>query len=266
MESGYLYGGLPYARIGKRSRVILLFDGLGVENKTPTGMGLRMFKLAFQSYLKQYSVFLVTRKQGLPVGYSTRDMSHDYARMVESEFSSPPHVVGLSTGGEIAQYFAADYPHLVNRLVLGSTAFRVGEEGKDLLRHWRTWALENRWTDIHVSSSVMYSGKAGRLVFRWMMRLLGTTLAGAPNDPSDYIVTIDADLNHDAAHRLKEIKAPTLLAGGTEDVFYPSGLIRETARRISNSQLLLYEGAGHKYSAGTKKRFDNDVLEFLADG
>jgi len=169
IESGYFNCGLPYARIGCGSDSIVLFDGLGVENKAPVGMNLRMLKVAFKAYLKNYSVYIVTRKPELPGGYTTRDMSDDYARMIRDEFSSPPHIMGLSTGGEIAQHFAADYPQLVKRLVLGSTACKVGEQGKDLLKCWREWALQNRWTDIHVNSAVMYSGKMGRMLFKLIM-------------------------------------------------------------------------------------------------
>lgn len=157
MKSGYFNCGLPYARIGCGSDSIVLFDWFGVENKAPVGINLRMLRKAFKAYLKNYSVYLVTRKQGLPGGYTTRDMSDDYARMIRDEFRSPPDIIGLSTGGEIAQHFAADYPQLVKRLVLGSTASKVGEQGKVLLKCWRELALQNLWKAIHVSSAVMYS-------------------------------------------------------------------------------------------------------------
>ncbi|MBT3368057.1 MAG: hypothetical protein HN416_12955 [Nitrospina sp.] len=266
MKSGFFNCGLPYARIGCEADAIIIFDGLGVENKAPAGMNLRMLKVAFKAYLKNYSVFLVTRRPGLPEGYTTRDMSDDYARMIKDEFSSPPDIMGLSTGGEIAQHFAADYPQLVKRLILGSTACKVGEQGVELLKCWREWAIQNRWTDIHVSSAVMYSGRMGRLLFKLIMRLFGRTLAGAPDDPSDYVVTIDADLNHDTTDRLGEIKAPTLIVGGTDDVFYPEPLVNETAEGIPNITQHLYEAVGHKFPPRIKRRFDDDVLTFLAEG
>ncbi len=263
MESGYFKCGLPYARIGHGADSFVIFDGLGVENKAPSGMSLRMLKFAFKSYLEDYSVFLVTRKPRLPIGYTTRDMSRDYARMIEDEFSSPADIMGLSTGGEIAQYFAADYPHLVKCLVLASTAYKVGEEGKQLLKSWKEWAFQNRWTDVHVSSAVMYHGKFGRFMFRVLMRWFGRKLAGAPDDPSDYIKTIEADICHDASGHLGNIEVPTLVIGGANDVFYPEPLIRKTAEMISNAKLILYQNVGHKYPAKIKKKFDDDVLSFL---
>lgn len=79
-----------------------------------------------------------------------------------------------------------------------------------------------------------------RILFKLVMRLFGRTLAGAPDDPSDYVVTIYADLKHDTSDRLGEIKAPTLLIGGTDDIFYPAPLICETAGGIPNATLLFY--------------------------
>lgn len=263
MESGYFKSGLPYARIGWEPDSLIIFDGLGLENKPQSGISLRMLKFAFKSYLEKYSVFLVTRKPCLPEGYTTRDMSNDYARMIQEEFNAPVDIMGLSTGGEIAQYFAADYPHLVRRLVLGSTAYKVGDEGKRLLRSWKKWTLQDKWKDIHVSSAVMYHGKFGKAMYRLLMRFFGQKLVGAPSDPSDYIVTIEGDLTHDASESLRKIQAPTLVIGGTNDVFYPEPLIRKTVEKISNARLILYRNVGHKYPAKIKKRFDNDVLSFL---
>ena len=114
-----------------------------------------------------------------------------------------------------------------------------------------------------MSSAVMYHGKLGKAMYRLLMRMFGRKLAGAPHDPSDYIVTIEADIHHDASESLRKIKAPTLVIGGTDDVFYPEPLIRKTAEKISNARLILYQNVGHKFPAKIKKRFDNGVLSFL---
>lgn len=89
----------------------------------------------------------------------------------------------------------------------------------------------------------------------------GKLVGGAPADPSDVLVTLEAEDNHDFKDRLAEIKAPTLVIGGEEDYFYP---IRETAAGIPNAKLILYEGLGH--NAISDKRFGEDVLAFLAEG
>ncbi len=82
----------------------------------------------------------------------------------------------------------------------------------------------------------------------------------APADPSDYIVTLEAEDKHDFKDRLAEIKVPTLVIGGDEDYLYP---IRETAAGIPNAELILYEGFGHNAIYDNKSQFQEDVLAFL---
>jgi pimeloyl-ACP methyl ester carboxylesterase len=50
---------------------------------------------------------------------------------------------------------------------------------------------------------------------------------------------------------------------GTADFFYPESIVRETAERIPNATLRLYDGVGHAVSKTHKRRFEDDVLAFL---
>jgi pimeloyl-ACP methyl ester carboxylesterase len=85
----------------------------------------------------------------------------------------------------------------------------------------------------------------------------------APGDPSDLIVTVDAEDRHDFKDRLNEITAPTLVIGGDEDPFYTPVLFHETAAGIPNARFIIYPKMGHPASG---KEFSQDVLEFLKEG
>jgi pimeloyl-ACP methyl ester carboxylesterase len=60
----------------------------------------------------------------------------------------------------------------------------------------------------------------------------------------DLAATIEAEDDFDLA-RLDTIRAPTLIVGGAEDIFYSRELFEETARLIPGSELVLLEGKGH---------------------
>ena len=64
-------------------------------------------------------------------------------------------------------------------------------------------------------------------------------------DPSDMIATIQAEEGFDLGDRLGELSAPTLVVGGERDRFYAPELFRETAGRIPDARLVLYEGRTH---------------------
>ncbi|MFB0502694.1 MAG: alpha/beta fold hydrolase [Candidatus Bathyarchaeia archaeon] len=259
--TGYFESGLPYARFGSGLRNLVVFEGGGgFENKPPSGLMLRMYKGSFERILQEYTVYSVTRKHGLPAGYSIRDMSNDYATMIRDEFGGPVDIMGISTGGPIAQHFAADHPDLVRRLVLAMTGYRLSEEGKELQRRLCDLARQGKWGKV---SSTMIDGVypqgIKKHLFKLLMWLFGTF--AAPNDPSDFLVTLEAEDKHDFKDRLVEIKVPTLVIGGEEDFFYP---IRETAAGIPNAELILYEGFGHNAMFDNKHQFQEDILAFLA--
>ena len=90
--------------------------------------------------------------------------------------------------------------------------------------------------------------------------LLGTF--GAPEDPNDLVVTIEAEDKHNFKDRLSQITAPTLVIAGDQDPFYTEALFRDTAAGIPNARLILYKGMGHPASG---KQFGRDVLAFLLD-
>ena len=83
-------------------------------------------------------------------------------------------------------------------------------------------------------------------------------------DPSDMLVTIDAEDRFDAAPQLHRIGAPTLLLAGERDRYYTPELFRETAKRIPNARLRLYPTKGHASIATlTYKPAVREILEFL---
>jgi pimeloyl-ACP methyl ester carboxylesterase len=251
---------LPHARLAGGPRTLLVLEGLTLENKAPTGRALRLLRWAYKRYLPGFTVYQVARRPGLAAGATTRDMAGDYARWARGKLDGPVDVIGFSTGGEIAQYLAADHGQLVRKLVLSDTGCRLGEDAKALLRAARDKAARGRAAEAQadIAAHIDFGRLGGGLV-----RLLGKRMLKEPGDPTDYIATLEADLAHDATEALPRINAPTLMVGGTRDFFYPEPIVRETAERIPDATLRLYEGVGHSVGKTQKRRFEGDVLGFL---
>jgi pimeloyl-ACP methyl ester carboxylesterase len=96
-----------------------------------------------------------------------------------------------------------------------------------------------------------------------LVKLLGKRLLREPDDASDYITAIEADLGHDAAGALPGIVAPTLVVAGSRDFFFPEPIVRETAERIPQATLRIYDGVGHAVGKTHKRSFESEVLGFL---
>lgn len=259
-KTGYSENGLPYFRLGDSSRALVVFEGLNFENKPPSGLQLRWLSGDYKRFAKEYTVYSVGRKPNLPQGYTTRDMANDYAEMIKNELDGPVDVLGLSTGGTIAQYFALDHPYLVRRLVLASTGYRLKETGKELQLYVGQMARERKWRKAlpAILDGLYPEGGLKKCFFKFMMLMMATF--SAPKDPSDVVVTIEAEDNHNFKDLLSQIKVPTLVIGGVDDYFYP---IKETADGIPNAELILYEGFGHNAWSDNGKKFKADVMKFL---
>ena len=260
VTTGYFESGLPYVCIGSGPRTLVSFL-VWNENKPPSGLMLRMMRSAYEGFGEDYTVYAVGQKPGLPDGYSMRDIANDYATMIEDEFGEPVDIMGGSTGGSIAQHFAADHPELVRRLVLAGSGYRLSEEAREGQRRFIDLAHQRKWRKAY---PILIEGAYPRGIKKHLWKLFMWLFAPfwAPADPSDMLVTLEAEDKHDFKDRLVEIKAPTLVIGGEEDHLYP---IRETAEGIPNAKLILYEGFGHNVDEDNKRQFQEDVLNFLKE-
>jgi pimeloyl-ACP methyl ester carboxylesterase len=207
----------------------------------------------------EFTVYLVNRRPGLPSGYSMKEMADDYAVMIREEFGAPVDVIGISTGGSIAQHFAADHPDLVRRLVLHSNAHTLSDAAKRGQMEVGNLARQGRWREAWaVLLAFMHPHTwPGRFLVWFSSSILSLA---APKHPSDLVVTIEAEDAHEFRGRLGEITAPTLVVAGARDLFYSVALFHETAAGIPNARLILYQRMGHP-AAG--KQFRRDLLNFL---
>jgi len=263
VATGYSKNGLPYLRMGSGKRIIVIFGGgPDFQHKPPSGFQLRMSS-SFKELAKEYTVYYVSRRRGLPAGYSTRDMSDDYAAMIKDELTGPVDIIGLSSGGPIAHHFAVDHPDLIRHLVLAETGYRLSEEGKEWTRHLGDLARQGKWRKAAVFIiTTVYPKGLKKHLFKLIMWLFGKNMFGT-SDPSDGLVEVEAEVNHDfTSKQLAKIKVPTLVIGGTEDKFY---LNRESAEGIPNAKLILYEGFGHNAFDDNKHQFQTDILTFLKE-
>jgi pimeloyl-ACP methyl ester carboxylesterase len=209
---------------------------------------------------------LVNRKPGLRPGTTMSDLASHYAHALEQAFTGPVDVVGISTGGSIAQQLAIDHPHLVGRLVLVATACRLAPAGRRMQRDLARLTLAGRprraWA---ATGPALAATTAGGHLYTTLLWLFGPRLA--PADPTDMLAVVDAEDGFDAAPQLHRITAPTLIVAGDRDRNYTPELFRKTADRIPGARLRLYPGKGHASIATlTYRPAVRAILRFLTAG
>jgi pimeloyl-ACP methyl ester carboxylesterase len=257
--TGYFSNGLPYACIGDGPRNLVVFEGLDFRHKPPSAVTLRMSTGYLRGLEDSYKTYIVSRRPGLPPGYSLRDMSNDYAVMIKDELGGAVDIIGVSTGGAIAQHLAIDHPDLVGRLVLIMTGCRLTTQSKELQMKVADLARmgKRRAAYALLGTAIIRKGIAKHF-FKWFMGLMGPLMI--PANPSDGIIEIEADDRYDLSDQLDRINAETLVIGGEEDFFYA---IRETAERIPNARLVLYPNVGHNAMFVRSRQFGEEIKAFL---
>jgi len=211
----------------------------------------------YRRFADEYTVYVISRKRGALRGYTTRDMAADYARAFAE--IGPASVLGVSLGGCVALHLAADFPQYVRRLVIGCAADQVSPEGRKIPERWLALAREHRWREFYFDIGKVTLQEFHHTFYQFLMPLLRMR----PADPTDFLVALEACVSHYTDGALSRIQAPTLVIGGTEDIFFPPALLRATAEHIPNAKLRLIDHGSHGAYELHRADFESAVLEFL---
>ncbi len=257
VKTGLLKGGLPFARLGNGAHRLVIFPGLA---DSAWDVSSRVWNLPshYGGFADEFTVYIVSRKLNLPAGYTTRDMAADYAAAIEHDIG-PATVMGISLGGYIAQYLAIDFPKCVQRLVIACAAYRVSEEGRKIPERWLALARENRWREFYYDMAKVTIEQYHQTFYQFVVPLMRRRMS----IKTDFLVSLGACLTHDTSTLVGRIKTPTLVVGGTDDVFFPPALLRETAQAIPDAELQFIDGGGHGAYELRKKEFEQVVTRFL---
>ena len=241
--SGFLSHGIPYVAVGDGPPLVKV-EGLTPTHDVPTGWMRRMYLSTLTPLSGDFRVYWVNRKQGLQPGESMSDIAGHLAAMIEEEFGEPVCLTGESTGGSVVLQLAVDRPELVRALVVVAAAYRLGEGGRtmqdELARSVRAGDYAGGMAK--VATELMLPSTL-RPAARPLMRVVWKTMA--PKDPTDLLVTIDAEDAFDVGDQLHRITAPTLVIGGDKDVGYSRELFEQTAAGVKDGRAHIYPDWGH---------------------
>lgn len=264
LENGTFANGIPFAKSGAGPKTMLFLAG-GPGNTVPSGFGASGFVRGMRAFTDEYTIVLVTRRSGLPKGYTTRDMSNDYADLVRSDFGGHVDLVlGVSFGGLIAQYFALDHADLFDRMVIAMSGPVVSDAAKRIdLRYAELISRRKDRAAMALRADAVFSGVARPMV-GGLLWLFGKPLLGNVDETfrRDVVIEANAEAEHDSWDALERIDAPMLVVGSDDDFAFPPDVTRAMAERIPGAELKVYPG-GHT-AAFLDARFEPDVKGFVA--
>ena len=180
------------------------------------------------------------RGRGAPATTSLDQLANDTRTLLDLLNIKKADVYGASYGGAVAQYFALNHPERLRSLALLATAGKSPRE-----------ALEGR--AVNAEQHGMQAQVAESLI-RWF---LPTTIANNTWEVryarqcverawvEDWAAAWRAMAHLDVLDRLKEIKVPTLVLSGKQDLSSTPAMMEETARRLPYAEYKLIDPGTH---------------------
>lgn len=233
---------MTYASFGYGSKVFVVLPGLSDGLLTVKGKALLLAK-PFANFFKDYTVYMFSRKNEMPEGYSIRDMAVDQAKALKELGITKASVMGVSQGGMIAQYIAIDYPELVEKLVITVSAPRVNEIIHDGVSSWIELAVKGDHKSLMIDTAERGYSEKYLKAYRKIYPVIG--MIGKPRSYDRFLINARAILKFDAYDELDRIICPTYIIGGDEDKTVGVQASYEMNERIANSKLHIYNGLGH---------------------
>jgi pimeloyl-ACP methyl ester carboxylesterase len=176
------------------------------------------------------------------------------ARFMDAVEIDRAMIAGHSMGGSIAQQFGLSYPARAAALILIATGarLRVLPELLDLTTSNLAGAADL------ISRLEWGPGAPPQIVRLGRQQLMTNRLEVLHGD-------YQACHAFDVLDRLGELRAPTLVVGGTADQMTPPKYASTLAERIPGARLTLVEGAGHMVMLEQPEAVARSVESFLRD-
>jgi pimeloyl-ACP methyl ester carboxylesterase len=178
-------------------------------------------------------------------------------------------LLGFSMGGMIAQVIALQEPQLVRKLILAGTGPAGGEGIKNVTKLSHVDTVRAAFTLQDPKQFLFFTRTANgrRAGKEFLSRLKERT------ENRDKAISIRTYLTQlkaihrwglDAPADLSVIGQPVLVANGESDRMVPSNNSADLARRLPNSDLVIYPDAGHGGIFQFHEQFVGQALSFLA--
>ncbi len=209
--------------------------------------------------------------------YTIAAMADDAVGVLDALDIQRAHVVGVSMGGMIAQELALRHPQRVRGLVLGCTYARpdagVTKTFDESLAHFGGSKGPNGEIQVDLTNldPMAFIGRLLPLTFTpqfimtelpKLMQVFSGVMTHGFDLPA-IMAQVAATQAHDAADRLGQITAPTLVLTGDSDMLIPPANSDVLAARIPGARLQKIAGGSHGFNFETPDAFNAAVLAFL---
>ena len=247
-----------YVSFGTGKKKLVVLPGLSDGLTTVKGKAVILCS-PYKKFFKDYTVYMFSRKNKMPEGYSIKDMANDQIQAMKAIEINQAYLLGVSQGGMIAQYMAIYHPEIVKKLILAVTAPNANAVVQDAVTGWIDMVVRGDHTALMIyTAEKMYSERYLQKNRKYFPLLARFT---KPKSYDRFLKNAHAILNFDCRSELSELNCPTLIIAGSDDHTVGNEAATILNSAIMGSELYIYDGLGHGVFEEAKDFYDR-VLEF----
>jgi 3-oxoadipate enol-lactonase len=174
------------------------------------------------------------------------------------------HLVGISHGAWVALAFSAEYPEMVDHLVLCSLSAKTNDRSRTIIRSW----LEIlRLSGLEAMAWAALPTVFGNDFLNQNQKILDKIVDAVVlrNNRRSLIAQLEAVLRYPAPDGMtKNLNQPILVMSGAEDPIIDPADVRQLAD-LCNARHEELSGIGHSIPAEAPQAFARLVMEFLSE-
>lgn len=197
-----------------------------------------------------------------PGAYTLDTLAEDVVGLLAALGIPHTHFIGLSMGGMIGQTLALKHPELLGGLVLADTSSRVPPQTGPVWDERIALAEQEGMAALSEGTlerwfTAPFTAKSPEVI-DGVRALIRTTA------PQGFIGCSRAIQGLNTTDRLGEIRAPTLIIVGEQDMGTPVAAAEVIHRGIAGSKLVVLPSAAHLGNVEQAAKFNRAVTDFLA--
>ncbi|OGT26766.1 MAG: hypothetical protein A3I77_08125 [Gammaproteobacteria bacterium RIFCSPLOWO2_02_FULL_42_14] len=251
-----------YEQQGRAGEQIILLGGLTADHQVWNSI-VRLLSPHFRLLVLDNRGAGQTDSPDYP--YTTSMMAKDTVALMETLKISRAHFIGHSMGGCIAQQIALTAPEKINKMVLACSRTEPSTLSEMILSMRAKLQALGITEDVLAEYTMpfLFSENFLKDVVKIKGFIQWTLRNSHPQTASGYRNQLHAVQTHNITHQLSQIKAPTLVIAGSDDVLMPVKYAKSIADAIPRSQFSIIPDCAHMPHVEKSAEFVELVKKFL---
>jgi pimeloyl-ACP methyl ester carboxylesterase len=264
IENGIFENRFPYAKFGSGPRTLVIIPGTGsltLPISKDSSMQMPMYAKMIPSDVTTYLIDFPLLEHTA----TFESIAADYAGIIRRNLGKVS-VAGISYGGFIVIPLAAQFPEIIEQVFLIISGYALSEKGmQNIVKKGLEFAESKQYLKFFYVFDDLYNVWWIRWLVKLMTRRNLKASVAHMNPIANFIFAYQQILkrNGELKQYLHQIRAPTMIAGGTKDKCFSEANYRETASMIPNAKLELIPGAGHMVPVERMQQFKAILSRYI---